>query len=234
MPQTVYYESARNARYDARVFRKHEKLTICARDKYSYRFLKAFGFGKRIVLMPDMAFCLNVDELKKYCRPSQHKDLLFQRIDKEKTDVNVVEELISNYDVSDWPLYAGGDIDCAYLYRLINEGEYQKADEYAVKTYLPQRVKRGVEFISQYDRVFSNRLHGAILSILLDKEVFIVDNSYGKNSQYYKIWLKGNNKVHLLSTHKILDFSRILRFSVCWIQTLIDRLLCVLYMCKRR
>lgn len=225
LPQTVYYDGIRNARNDAKIFRQHKHLTICARDKYSYRFLKAFGFCENIFLMPDMAFHINVEELKQYYKLPLHKDLIFQRVDKEKTNMNVVNALTDSYDVSDWPDYEKTEPQVEYLYELIKEGNYKDADEYAVNTYLPARVGTGVEMISQYDKVFSNRLHGAILSILLGKEVYIFDNSYGKNSQYYDTWLRGFNNVHLLSRSRNFNVVRKCKFFIFWMLSIVDRII---------
>lgn len=211
LPQTVYYEGARNARYDAEVFRKHKRLTIFARDKYSYWFLKLFRFGKNIRLLPDMAFCIDRDWLRTFDIPSTGKNLLFKRLDKEKTETNEIANF-GEYETSDWPLYTEPDPLKTKLNTLINEGKYREADDYAINVYLPERVKTGIEHISKYEKVYSNRLHGAILAILLDKETYIIDNSYGKNSQYYDSWLKKSNKIHLLSKSKSFNFERKKRF----------------------
>lgn len=224
LPQTIYYEGARNARNDAKVFRKHKKLTICARDKYSYRFLRAFGFCNDIRLVPDMAFCINIEELKQYSKPSIGKVLLFKRVDKEKTDTHKVNHISMEYDISDWPLYGEEDSTLSYLSGLIKQKKWKEADDYAVNVYMPNRLRVGVELISQYERVISNRLHGAILSILLGKEVFILDNSYGKNSQYYNTWLKGMNNVTLLSSSKSLNIYRKIKFSAYCLLSIKDRI----------
>jgi exopolysaccharide biosynthesis predicted pyruvyltransferase EpsI len=44
--------------------------------------------------------------------------------------------------------------------------------------------------LSKYDYVFTTRLHGAILSLLLHKKFTFFDNSYGKNKGFYDTWLK--------------------------------------------
>ncbi len=225
LPQTVYYEGARNARLDAKIFRQHKHLTICARDQYSYRFLKAFGFSKNILLIPDMAFCINREELMQYSRPSLNKDLFFKRVDREKSDGIDISYLPDIYDTSDWPNYETSEPMVEHLYELINNRQFKEADEYAVSTYLPQRVITGVEHISQYNQVFSNRLHGAILSILLGKDVYILDNFYGKNSQYYKTWLKDFENVHLLSESYSFNLKRKLRFFIHWSISCVERLL---------
>ena len=211
LPQTVYYEGARNARFDAEVFRKHKRLTIFARDKYSYWFLKLFRFNKDIRLLPDMAFCIDRDWLRTYTLPSTGNNLLFKRLDKEGTKTDVISNL-GEHDTSDWPLYTEPDPLRTILYTLINEGKYKEADDYATNVYLPERVKVGIEHISKYEKVYSNRLHGAILAILLGKETFIIDNSYGKNSQYYSTWLKNTKNIHLVNVSKTGDTHRIIRF----------------------
>lgn len=226
LPQTVYYQSARNARNDAKVFHKNKNLIICARDKYSYHFLKAFGFSKNILLLPDMAFCIDTEGLKKMGKHVIGKDLLFQRVDKEKANVAKALSLLKDgmYDISDWPLYEGNDIRLEKLFELIKQGKFTEADLYATTSYMPNRVKEGVELISQYNKVFSNRLHGAILSVLLEKEVFIIDNSYGKNRHYYETWLINTEKINYLPISQPVRPKRALRFIVFWMLTLIDRM----------
>ena len=221
LPQTIYYEGARNARFDAKVFRKHKRLTIFARDKYSYWFLKLFRFGKNIRLLPDMAFCIDRKWLSSLTVPTIGKDLLFQRTDKEKPNPNDAYRDLTKkeYDISDWPLYGQHDPMLTHLNELIAEGKMEEADDYATNTYLQERIKTGVRFISQYDHVYSNRLHGAILSILLGKETYIIDNSYGKNSQFYDTWLKDTDGVTLLKRKKESNIRRKLRFVYHWLKS---------------
>ena len=226
LPQTVYYEGARAARNDANVFRRHNNLIICARDKYSYNFLKFWAFSKEILLLPDMAFCINTDELKKMEKSSISRDLLFQRVDKEKTNaIQIASSLVKGkYDTSDWPLYEGNDPKLSTLYDNIHQRAFEEADIFAIQVYMPNRVKEGVELISQYDRIFSNRLHGAILSILLHKKVYIIDNSYGKNHQYFNTWLKNTENISYIATKHKFRPRRKIRFLLFWMISLLDRI----------
>lgn len=225
LPQTVYYEGARNACADAKVFRKHKKLTICARDRYSYNFLRRFDFSKNIVLVPDMAFCIDNEALRQLSCKSTGKDLVFKRVDKEQSSMSVLDRYLSGrrYDISDWPLYEGNDHKADRLYALLKAERLLDADRYAIETYLPERFREGVEHISKYERVFSNRLHGAILAILLGKETFILDNSYGKNSQYYNTWLKGTDNIHLMSVNKPMRIKRKIRFLLHWLRAMVTK-----------
>ena len=43
---------------------------------------------------------------------------------------------------------------------------------------------------SSHDVVITSRLHGHILSCLVDTPSQIIDNSYGKNLSYYNQWTK--------------------------------------------
>lgn len=198
LPQTVYYENIQNAKKDAIIFRQHKFLTIFARDKYSFNFLKNLHFSNNIKLMPDMAFYINLNWLKTMSMPLNGKNLFFKRIDREDKITNYTNMLeLDKYDISDWPLFGIEDPMLNHLYSLIQNNKFNNADKYAIKIYLPHRIRVGVNFISQYKKIVTNRLHGAILSILLNKEIVILDNSYGKNSQYYNTWLQNVHGITL-------------------------------------
>ena len=53
--------------------------------------------------------------------------------------------------------------------------------------YLVSKMSRK---FSSYERVVTSRLHGHILSCLVDVPSSIIDNSYGKNISYYELWTK--------------------------------------------
>ena len=223
LPQTVYYEGARNVRWDAKVFRDHKNLVLCARDKYTYWFLNAFRFSKKVMLVPDMAFYIDSIFLKSTSLPASKKGLLFKRIDKECSDLSEVEKVLSvGYATGDWPQYEGGDPQMEILEEFIREKRLDEADRYALNTYLPTRVETGIRFISSHDIVISNRLHGALLAILLGKDVYIVDNSYGKNSQFYDTWLSSTDGVKLLKSKSKWNLKRCFRFTYHWLLSLFD------------
>ena len=65
-PQSIWYEDESLIAKDAAVMARHNDLTLCARDKWSYNFLKEH-FGKnKILLVPDMAFYISDEYLNKY------------------------------------------------------------------------------------------------------------------------------------------------------------------------
>jgi exopolysaccharide biosynthesis predicted pyruvyltransferase EpsI len=219
LPQTVYYMGSRFLANDPVIMRQHKDLYICARDQYSYDFLKRYRFGKNILLVPDMAFCIDFTKQQDAILPVTERVLLFKRIDKEKADTNniVPKQYNSVLDQKDWVGYENITEDYSQLRNLIKEKKYAEADAYAINTYLPTRVKEGIRMISPYMIVYSNRLHGSILSILLGKEVTIIDNSYGKNAQFYNTWLTGVSTIHIHRVKHIHSIKRTIYLCVTWI-----------------
>lgn len=219
LPQTVYYNGSRMLANDAITMRHHKNLYICARDQYSFDFLNRYRFGKNILLVPDMAYCIALNKYSKFVTPSSERVLLVKRVDKEKTDTDdVVPNMFRDVlDVKDWVGYETKSIDLDVLSDLIHSKKYAEADEFAINTYLPKRVEDGIKMISPYNRVYSNRLHGAILSVLLGKEVTIIDNSYGKNANYYDTWMKGIPTIHIHRVKHRYEYKRNFHLCVNWI-----------------
>lgn len=216
LPQTVYYVGSRLLANDVITMRKHKDLYICVRDQYSFNFLRRYRFCKNILRVPDMAFCIDFTKQQDAMLPQMDRVLLFKRIDKEKADTsNIVPKQYNDVlDQKDWVGYETVTDDFAKLMNLIKEKLFAEADAYAINTYLPTRVKEGIRMISPYKLVYSNRLHGSILSILLGKEVTIIDNSYGKNAQFYDTWLTGVPTIHIHRVKHIHSIKRIIRLCV--------------------
>jgi pyruvyl transferase EpsO len=56
------------------------------------------------------------------------------------------------------------------------------------ETYAWNRFRRGVGILSQGKVVITDRLHGHIISTLLDIPHVVLDNSYGKLSGFISAW----------------------------------------------
>ena len=48
-------------------------------------------------------------------------------------------------------------------------------------------------FFCEYDTVFTDRLHGMIFAALLNRKFEILDNSYGKPSNYKECWFDSDS-----------------------------------------
>lgn len=80
-------------------------------------------------------------------------------------------------------------------------GDFDLSSMYISESPCPEEAKFGTKImlfvISFYDKIITDRLHVAIAAALLDKEVYIVDNSYGKLSAVYSRTLKYFNNVKI-------------------------------------
>lgn len=194
-PQTVWYNNAGTMKQDAEIMARHKNLTICARDKKSYEFLKTHFSANKILLVPDMAFCLFTDWVRRFQVTSNHKVLFLKRKDKELNPLYSTLPLEeSKTDTSDWPTFERKHI----VHRIGNgllflshyHPKFRKvADGYFRYVAMPYFVRIGLRFVSSYDYVYTTRLHVAISCVLLGKPFTLLDNSYGKNSSFYETWL---------------------------------------------
>lgn len=203
-PQTVFFEKEENLLSCADFYSRYDKVTICARDQWSYDLLKKH-FTNNVLLVPDMAFCINVPRtLSRFCQKSDGGDLLVKRIDKELKPSGTLSELEDRNDIaiSDWPSYLEPiSWQTKKLYKLIRarfRGHCRLLDLYAKYVYRRYLIRTGVELLSKYDHIYTTRLHAAILGVMLGKQVTILDNSYGKNSHFYETWLSDCDKVSLM------------------------------------
>ncbi len=201
LPQSVYYEDAALMRNDAEILARHPRLTICARDTHSEAILREH-FRNDVILLPDMAFCIDMENLPHDSKTADGV-LLIRRNDKEALAADFPADAV----VADWPtmertspvLWTINKLSGLCARDIMRRAMGSVADRLAMNIMRPYNIRKGVELLQPYDRVYSTRLHGAILSVLLDKpETFIFDNSYGKNSSFYNTWLQGTEGVHLL------------------------------------
>jgi pyruvyl transferase EpsO len=58
-----------------------------------------------------------------------------------------------------------------------------------------RRVVLGFDQIDSAERVVTDRLHGHILSRLLDKPQIVIDNDYGKIRRYIGVWGGGDTRL---------------------------------------
>ena len=199
-PQTVFFEKRENLIHCAEFLAKYN-CTICARDRVSYELLRA-NFKNRILLVPDMAFCIDMKRwVKAYPAVCP---LLLKRLDKEYKPTPEIERLQASgeCDVSDWPTMMGR-ITWVERWKTRIQSRPRKLgwlyDPYMRQVHRPYLIREGVKLINSHTDIYTTRLHACILSILLGKEnITFFDNSYGKNSGFYDTWLTDCENVKMV------------------------------------
>lgn len=198
LPQTVYYRDERRAFEDAAFF-SHYNVTICVRDKDSYDYLSR-RFSNEIKIVPDMAFCMDMTKWK--ITSSRERDLLLCRKDAEFKSSQRIEELKKSgtVDCRDWPtmwIKTRHERIMDWLKRHRGRGR-PLLDFYGHRFYRPYLIRAGIALLSVYERIYTTRFHGAILGMLLGKDVEFLDNSYGKNRNFYNTWLDDCDAVRMV------------------------------------
>lgn len=204
-PQTVFYQDNAILETDFSQLALHNDLYFCARDGHVFKMVSNF-FREKTLLVPDMAFCIDNDILTKYIKPTTKSKLIIARNDVEKSINNRISD---HGDISDWPVIEHSFRDTTFINKLFKKVADSKIplitnlSNRIWNNYAPlfknMMIKEGVEFISPYKEIETTRLHGCILSILLDKNIILCDNSYGKNRNFYNTWL---NDIDTLSLKK--------------------------------
>lgn len=188
LPQTIYYESEATFEEDVKRLNRHRQLTVCVRDHHSAELLKQKGFQRQLLTLPDMAFCIDRETLLAKKRAISRGSLLLLREDKEAPTGRIIgNHTHAEIEVRDWPNLIETRRAAR---RYLRSHAAAESDAYFRTTFLPERIQEGVEFVSQYEKVYSTRLHVAILRLLLGLPVKLLDNSYGKNLSFYNTWLK--------------------------------------------
>ncbi|MFB5761814.1 polysaccharide pyruvyl transferase family protein [Paenibacillus medicaginis] len=200
LPQTIHFENERKADMTAALFNNHPDLHLFVRDMRSYDFAMAKFHNCRVRLCPDMAHQLW--PLQPASRPA--KDVLYflrtdsetfagqQHIDKEADDSNRLD-----WETLFTPSEVRGILYFQKFYSLDKKlGGLLPVRSFWYK-YTDYLMNRAINLFSSYREVRTSRLHGHILSCLLDMPNVVIDNSYGKNSQYYEVWTAGNPKAGL-------------------------------------
>ena len=199
LPQTVWYGSADKLKEDAEFYSKYD-CTICARDSVSFALLEK-NFKNKILLVPDMAFCMDMS--KWWRQYSASRPLVLKRSDKELNITAGLQYVLDEVgaDICDWPPMVNYTLvdrvrdairrrprKLGFLY-----------EPYMCHVYRPYLIRSGVRLINSHTDIYTTRLHACILSILLGKEkIIFFDNSYGKNRNFYDTWLNDCDSVRMM------------------------------------
>lgn len=200
-PQTVFFQKKENLLQCAEFLSAQKNITICARDCTSYEILKRY-FSCNVLLVPDMAFFMDMDKWQTHSI-SVVKNLLLKRTDSEFKESAYIEKLSSqsDMDVTDWPtMLKIPDRETKIMLRLKEYlcCRYLLADFYAQNYYRKHLIQTGIKLIANHNKIFTTRLHTAILGVLMDKEIELIDNSYGKNRTFYDTWLSDYDKIKFI------------------------------------
>ncbi|MFJ5444684.1 polysaccharide pyruvyl transferase family protein [Methylobacillus methanolivorans] len=193
LPQTMFFSKQENVVNAISVFKQHTNIVMFARDMPTLKIFQQLT--DKAYLMPDMAHYLygNLPLAKSTTRDV----LLFIRKDVEAaSDQNQLINAEGCY--VDWAdLVTKKDKIILKVVRkvksLSTKLDIEIFDKIATfiwrsnSTYLASKFAK---FFSSYKKVVTSRLHGHILSCIVETPSELIDNNYGKNTAYYDTWTK--------------------------------------------
>ncbi|MDG2035169.1 MAG: polysaccharide pyruvyl transferase family protein [Pseudomonadales bacterium] len=185
LPQSVHYQDISALINDAKFINRHQKLTVCLRDQPSYDLINAHVDADKLLLLPDMASSLV--ESFPYQPNAMLDRLLFRRNDIESTQASTPT---SSFDWSN--LVSKLDNRKLKLAKRLLKNNHKLLHRYyGHKLHINLRNKLihlAVNHFQQHQTIDTDRLHGMILSQLLQIPTVMHDNSYGKNRRYFDAW----------------------------------------------
>jgi pyruvyl transferase EpsO len=200
LPQSIFYKDEKLLRKEKKKFSKHENLTICLRDKNSLKVANQYFPCSTNLLVPDMAFCMDMTKWERYVKPASDTILFLSREDSEKKQNQSYDIVPACAEVHDWLTMKDTPFSIKLFYKVYGflrriDGLFSThfsnsfSDTIYKNVFRKRFIKEGISFLSSYSQIYTTRLHGAILSILLQKSFVWFDNSYGKSSSFYDTWL---------------------------------------------
>lgn len=190
MPQTIQFNKTENLTACIKKWQKHNNLHLFVRD------VKSLEIGKKLSehchLMPDMAHSLHplVDAsevLDASVIVNQLKILNLRRVDVESKE----QSLSIDKQSFDWiDLTTTQDLAVTKLVHAIHNVPLLKQKANSIwYQHSKSLCFRAIQHFSAHNLVYTDRLHGMILSYLLGRRIKLLDNSYGKNFNYYRQWI---------------------------------------------
>ncbi len=195
LPQTAFFNKNENKEASKEIFRAHSNVVMFARDEETYDIFN--NFSNHAYLMPDMAHEL-YDTLPKVAK---NKSIMyFLRNDIEKNPIQLqIQKEIQGIDSFDWIDFLTKK-DHKFLRRVRKLTKINRKlksnllDKVIFNIWISHTenlVSEMSKLFSSHEEITTSRLHGHILSCLVDVPSTIIDNSYGKNTAYYRLWTKG-------------------------------------------
>jgi len=181
-PQTFFFNSTRFPKFFEG---SKQEIYLFCRERYSYNLLLSMNFPKNVhtYLSHDTALYLSKDDFNPQ---NGSYDLICPRTDKES--------------IVDWGLEDFKKQRNAGLKHLVgSKNKVLIGDLDVVATF-----KEFLNLIEKSRKVYTDRLHVAILSAILGKDTFLYPNSYGKNKNVYEFSLCKFSNVRFVHFLKFL------------------------------
>lgn len=190
LPQTIYYSDEAKLEADARVFGSAKDFHLLVRDRDSLEAAQRCD--------PEAAMCPDMAQFLKPRAVEATKDIVYLlRLDKERVgDGPLPEEALDWPGDDDRPRYVAA---IQYLIRKQRRLPLGLRDIWTPALFEElgrERLRCGRPIIGAARVVVTDRLHAALLGLLMGRSVVALDNFYGKIRRYAAAWFEDMPGLH--------------------------------------
>jgi exopolysaccharide biosynthesis predicted pyruvyltransferase EpsI len=202
LPQTISFKEEVAVTRCKQAIAQHSNFHLLVRDRPSFEFAQQH-FQCPIELVPDMAFGIGV--LKRPISPDYDIFMLLREDSERASYDRSILYTLPNIITADWleePEKFNQTSKYQAAFKALFTGSWNREEARVV--YYQQlatgRLNRGLKLLSSGRRIITDRLHGHILSTLLDIPHVTLDNNYGKISSYINAWTNTFPALHTAVT----------------------------------
>lgn len=193
LPQTIFFSDAQNLNTSISGLSNARKLDIFARDHQSQAIAQRFTSPDRAHLGIDTAFALAylMPRLLNKVSVWTGRPVFLVRKDREsalKSQFHSPRALA--IDWQDHDLFEAETLNEAEVNDVIYELGLDSIidNDWEIKSL--KYLVRACALFGSASYIVTDRLHGHILSLLLGKKHYVLDNSYGKNTNFIDSWTR--------------------------------------------
>lgn len=189
-PQTIYYKQDENGQAEMKksleIYKKHQNLVICTRERISYEFAKKNIPNANIILVPDIVLYMNNKTKSQYKRDGI---LACLRKDVEK-NINVKDEekLIESLKKYSTKV----DFTDTVISKNISEKERKKIFDEKLNEF------------KKYKLVVTDRLHGMIFAAITNTPCLAIGNYNYKVKGVYE-WIKNLEYIEYIENYENIE-----------------------------
>lgn len=183
LPQTIHFDSEAALDATREAIRAHGNFKMLVRDEASLRTARE-RLECDATLCPDMAFCMG----PLVASAPSHDILALLRTDKERAAGDAVA-IPDGLDLiqTDW-IHRPRVSMTTRIWRKAVRTVRPISDYDRFAAIARAERDRGLAILGQGRTIVTDRLHGHIMSILIDRPQVFVDNRYGKVSGFSAVW----------------------------------------------
>lgn len=190
-----------------------ERHTLICREQRSYEYCCSLRTKAQILLGDDMALLLNLRHIQPTGKTTQSPVITAEAKCQRRLLKNGWSKRVINGVKKSTIIHQGKRV--AFLLRTDCEKQSCFTSPYSydlsiawgaschATPYNATFIRTFAEALRYPDSIVTDRLHVGIMGYLLGKEVYLLDNDYGKLSGVYDKSLKNADNVHLLSHDKL-------------------------------